>query len=411
MSHEIWAECPNCHTEFDRHLHWDQCPNCGKPLHAENCHSEKKPNYHLCHRNLTSKAMKRIFLFLALTVLAVSVSAQNRYYYDSGKKYGFLSNWTLGVSGQYSNQHGVSNVGIGALATKRVGDYWRLRYEASVNGLRCVEGFDRYGTVMSGASFDFLDWMYLFADAGAVVNPSMATKFGLAADAGLGLNVNFGKYSALNFELGSDLVQNNAALNNTFFVSLGYQVRPGIIEADRKDIDIRRHNAEQLGTLKEENALLKSDLKRQQEANDTLMVIQNRSLALMARLEKRLDDCNAQVAKATSEGSLANSSFSQIFFVKGSSEISSIEAGKVMQLAEYINSTEGDFRIEGFASPEGNISLNEQLSGDRARAVYWLLIACGVDEDRLIPMQGGVTTLYGEDSPLNRMVQVSASKY
>lgn len=40
MSHEIWAECPNCHTEFDRHLHWDQCPNCGKPLHAENCHSE-----------------------------------------------------------------------------------------------------------------------------------------------------------------------------------------------------------------------------------------------------------------------------------------------------------------------------------------------------------------------------------
>ena len=58
-----------------------------------------------------------------------------------------------------------------------------------------------------------------------------------------------------------------------------------------------------------------------------------------------------------------------------------------------------------------DLSLNEQLSGDRARAVYWLLIACGVDEDRLIPMQGGVTTLYGEDSPLNRMVQVSASKY
>lgn len=62
-------------------------------------------------------------MVLALALLAVSVNAQGRYYYDSSKKYGFLSNWTIGVSGQYSNNHGVSNVGISALATKRVGDF------------------------------------------------------------------------------------------------------------------------------------------------------------------------------------------------------------------------------------------------------------------------------------------------
>lgn len=361
------------------------------------------------HKHLIT--MKRIFLFLALALLAVSVSAQNRYYYDSGKKYGFLSNWTLGVSGQYSNQHGVSNVGITALATKRVGDYWRLRYEASINGLRCVDGFDRYGTAMAGAAFDFLNWMYLFADAGAVVNPTMATKFGLAADAGLGLNVNFGKHSMLWLEGGSDLVQNNAALNNTFFVRLGYGVRPGITERDRVDIDITRHNAEQLGTLTEENRLLKTDKKRLQEANDTLMAIQNKSLEMLARLEKRLDDCNAQVAKATQPGTMATSPIFQIFFDYASAEISPIEVAKVEQLAQYINTTEGNYRIEGYSSPDGDPYRNDVLSGERARAVYWLLIANDVDEDRLIPMKGGISTQYGDDSPLNRMVVVSASPY
>lgn len=37
MNHEIWAECPTCGHEFDRHLHWDNCPNCGKTLKTANC--------------------------------------------------------------------------------------------------------------------------------------------------------------------------------------------------------------------------------------------------------------------------------------------------------------------------------------------------------------------------------------
>jgi outer membrane protein OmpA-like peptidoglycan-associated protein len=83
----------------------------------------------------------------------------------------------------------------------------------------------------------------------------------------------------------------------------------------------------------------------------------------------------------------------------------------VAQLAEYINTNQGSFRIEGYSSPDGDPYRNEVLSGDRARAVYWLLISYGVDEDRIIPMQGGISTQYGEDSPLNRMVVVSANKY
>lgn len=358
--------------------------------------------------------MKRIFLSLALALLAVSVSAQqNRYYYDSSKKYGFFSNWTLGVAGQYSNQHGVSNVGISALATKRVGDYWRLRYEAGINGLQVKDGFDRYGTALTGVCFDFVPWAYIYADGGAVVNPTAKgwLGLGLAADAGLGLNVNFGKYSLLYAELGADRVQNNTKWESTLQCRIGYSARLGITERDRVDIDITRHNAEQLGTLTEENRLLKTDLKRQQEANDTLMATLNRASELFAVLEKKLDDCNDRVAKVTSTGTVAASPIFQIFFDYASSEISPIESAKVAQLAEYINTNQGSYRIEGYSSPDGDPYRNEVLSGDRARAVYWLLISYGVDEDRIIPMQGGISTQYGEDSPLNRMVVVSANKY
>ena len=350
-------------------------------------------------------------MVFALALLAVSVSAQNRYYYDSDKKYGFFSNWGLSPFAQASFMNGKTAFGAGGMALKQLDDHVRFRMEASVNGITAVEGFDRNGTALAGLQFHIVDWVYLFAEGGAVINPSMKQKAGLAASGGVGLTCNFGKYSGLMAEGGYVALQNGAKVDNMFQARIGYVIRPGITERDRVDIDIKRHNAEQLGNLTQENRLLKTDKKRLQEANDTLMAIQNRSLEMLARIEKRLDDCNEQVAKSTQPGTMAANSFSQIFFAKGSAEISPIEAGKVKQLANYINSTNGDFRIEGYASPEGSAYVNEELCGDRARAVYWMLIDLGVDIDRLIPMTGGVTTQYGDDSPLNRMVVVSASPY
>ena len=354
--------------------------------------------------------MKRIFLFLALALLAVSVNAQNRYYYDRSKKYGLFSNWNIDPFAQVSFMNGKTAVGAGGMALKQLDDYVRFRMEASVNGIKPVDGFDRNGTAMAGLQFNFVEWAYVFAEAGAVVNPSMAQKAGLAASGGVGLTCNFGKYSGLLAEGGYVALQNGANVDNMFQARIGYVLRPGITKRDRLDIDITQHNAEQLGTLKEENALLRNDKKQLQEANDTLMAIQNRSLEMLARLEKRLDDCNAQVAKAASTPQVASPIF-QIFFDYASSEISPIESAKVAQLAEYINTTQGNYRIEGYSSPDGDPYRNEVLSGDRARAVYWLLISYGVDEDRIVPMQNGISTQYGENSPLNRMVLVSASKY
>lgn len=355
--------------------------------------------------------MKRIFLFFALALLAVSVSAQNRYYYDSDKKYGFFSNWSLSPFAQASFMNGKTAFGAGGMALKQLDDHVRFRMEASVNGITAVEGFDRNGTALAGLQFHIVDWVYLFAEGGAVINPSMKQKAGLAASGGVGLTCNFGKYSGLMAEGGYVALQNGAKVDNMFQARIGYVIRPGITERDRVDIDIKHHNAERLGNLTEENKLLKSDLKRQQEANDTLMATLNKASALFAAMEKRLDDCNAQVAKATQPGTMATSPIFQIFFDYASAEISPIEVAKVEQLAQYINTTEGNYRIEGYSSPDGDPYRNDVLSGERARAVYWLLIANSVDEDRLIPMKGGISTQYGDDSPLNRMVVVSASPY
>ncbi len=361
---------------------------------------------------LSRSSGMRLAVTLMALALCMTAAAQKPYRYDSGHKYSLASNWTVGIAGQYSNYHGRSAVGLSALATKRVGDYWRLRYEASINGLGAVEDFDRYGTAMAGASFDFLNWMYLFADAGAVINPTMATKCGLAADAGLGLNVNFGKHSMLWLEGGSDLVQNNAAWDNTFFARLGYSARLGIIESDRVAIDIDNHIRTTYGEIKEENALLKSEAKKKDEDNARLTDLLERSTAALELAAERLNNCQAEVQQVTENCTNANLELMPVFFDYASAEITPIEEAKIRRIAEYINTHDGNYRIEGYASPDGNSYNNQKLSGDRAFNVYQALISdYDVDKDRLIPMANGVTAQFGNDSELNRMVVVSKSKY
>jgi hypothetical protein len=168
--------------------------------------------------------MKKFLLF-ALVILAVAVNAQSRHPYDCDFKYGLFSNWNIYAAAQYSNQRGHSNVGIHALATKRISDYWRLRYSATISGLAQKEGFDRYGTAMSGIALDFVSWAYAFADAGVSINPTTKGWLGLAADAGLGLNVNVGEYSLLYAEAGADRTQANTQWNSTiFFGGVGREI-------------------------------------------------------------------------------------------------------------------------------------------------------------------------------------------
>lgn len=350
--------------------------------------------------------MKRIFLSLALALLTVSVSAQqNRYYYDSGKKYGFFSNWTLGVSGQYSNQAGVSNVGISALATKRVGDFWRLRYEATINGLKVIDGFDRYGTALAGASFDFLNWMYAFGDVGAVFNPTMAQKFGLAADAGLGLNVNFGRYSMIYLEGGCDFSQYKTSWNNTFFARLGYAARFGVTRGDREEIEHDQTMRSEYGELKQENRILKSEMQKCTEAGATMQAAAEQMQQMVLSLQAQCTTLEKE--KKELQNNVVDYSMFKFHFNCGSVVLSEIQESRVGTLAAYINSTSGQWRVDGYASTDGEEWTNMILSQQRAEMVCDLLEAFGVDKARLVPIGNGESFEYGEDSPLNRLVVVS----
>ena len=348
-------------------------------------------------------------MVLALALLAVSVNAQGRYYYDSSHKYGFFSNCYISPFAQASFLNGKTAVGAGGMALKQLDDHVRFRMEASVNGIKSTGEFDRNGTALAGLQFHIVDWVYLFAEGGAVVNPSMAQKAGLAASGGVGLTCNFGKYSGLLAEGGYVALQNGAKVDNMFQARIGYVVRPGITERDRVNIDIDRHVHEGYGELKQENALLKTDLKRQQEANDTLIATLNKASGLFALMEKKLDECNAKVANA--EKNTADNSLFEYYFEFAVSELSEIQEARVKELAKYINSTDEDFRIEGYASPDGNDYNNQRISQERAFAVWELLKYYGVEEYRLVPMGNGVSSKYPADSPLNRRVVVSAIKF
>ncbi len=344
-------------------------------------------------------------MVFALALLAVSVSAQNRYYYDSDKKYGFFSNWSLSPFAQASFMNGKTAFGAGGMALKQLDDHVRFRMEASVNGITAVEGFDRNGTALAGLQFHIVDWVYLFAEGGAVINPSMKQKAGLAASGGVGLTCNFGKYSGLMAEGGYVALQNGAKVDNMFQARIGYVIRPGITEGDREAIEHDQTMRSEYGNQKEEIRILKTDLKRQQEANDTLMAMLNKASGLFAAVEKRLDECNERVKEAESKA--VDRSMFKFHFDYASIVLSETQESRVAILAHYINTVQGRWRVDGYASPDGADYNNMVISQQRAETVCEILEANGVSPDRLVPIGNGATWEYGEDSPLNRMVVVT----
>lgn len=66
-----------------------------------------------------------------------------------------------------------------------------------------------------------------------------------------------------------------------------------------------------------------------------------------------------------------------------------------------------DWRIEGFASPDGDPYRNQQLSLLRAQSVKDFLVDLHVSEARLIAYGNGIGSTYDAASPLNRMVRIT----
>lgn len=79
-------------------------------------------------------------------------------------------------------------------------------------------------------------------------------------------------------------------------------------------------------------------------------------------------------------------------------------------LAEQITNNCNTYTITGYASLEGEETYNQQLSENRANAVYNALVNRGVDSSRLTVVAGGPTDKFGKSYELNRTVTVTVNE-
>lgn len=345
--------------------------------------------------------MRKILTFAAL-LLAVATAQGQTNKYDNGYKYSLLSNLEVGVGGIYSyeitNQAHHKNVGAQLLVTKRIGDFWRLRGTAEVDGF-IANGFDRKGKGMLGVSFDLLPF-YVFADYGANLNPSSKSKFGLAMDGGIGLQFRLGAAS-LYVEGGVDRTNNGNKWQSNAEVKAGVLVSTGITETDRVRKSIDDNMRHTYGDLKTENTALKSEVEKAASTVSQMESTLAKATALCDQLEAKLKACNNEKEEAVKN--CQNGVFEPIYFDYASSTLSSIEVEKVIRISESMKETNDTYELQGWCSNNGDDDRNQRLSAERVKQVYWMLVAYGVDEGRLIQSANGKSK---EDNYLEQKVVI-----
>jgi len=324
-------------------------------------------------------------------MLLVAATAQGQSKYDNSHKYGLLSNIEVGVGGIYSyeitNQAHHKNMGAQLLLTKRIGDYWRIRGTAEVNGFM-ANGFDRKGKGMVGLSFDLLPF-YAFFDYGACLDPSAKSKFGLAMDAGAGLQFKVGKVSSLYVEGGVDRTYNGGTWQSVASVKAGYMANLGVTHNDAADVEHDRQMRSEYGELKQENQLLKSEVNKCSESatmmQEAAAQMQQMVLSLQAQLEKKDADNKFLQDNCGSVGDW------NIYFPTGSCHITSQMDDVIADIAEIMLGNNKHYKIDGFASNNGSPLRNIELAQGRAEAVFQRLVEYGVDPIRLLYAGNGAT--------------------
>lgn len=351
------------------------------------------------------KTIKALILVIALAITSVS-EAQGRYSYDNSFKYGPLSNLEVGASGMFSYSLAEThrtNWGAQLIACKRIGDYWRLRATAEVNGF-ANNGFDRMGKATAGVSFDILPF-YVYGGYGINLNPGAATRFGIAADAGAGLQLKISNTGSLYMEAGVDRTNNGDVWQSNVSGKVGFMANLGITEADRQAIDIDNTVHLGYGELKHENQLLQTEVKKAAATAEQMQATLDRATALCEQLEKKLTNCQTEKLQAMQD---CQHGLPPIYFEYASSFLTPIEEEKVALIAETINADNVSYSIEGYCSANGDPYRNQKLSEERAYTVFYALVANGVNSTRLVVAGHGMTD---RDSALEQRVVVRKLNY
>jgi outer membrane protein OmpA-like peptidoglycan-associated protein len=111
--------------------------------------------------------------------------------------------------------------------------------------------------------------------------------------------------------------------------------------------------------------------------------------AMVESLQAQLNESNTEIK--TVKENCGKAEFYPIVFDFASYEITDAMDDYIADYAEMMQSNNYDYRILGYCSANGTDWKNQLLSEKRANAVYYRLIAYGVDESRLFPEGKGMS--------------------
>ncbi len=112
--------------------------------------------------------------------------------------------------------------------------------------------------------------------------------------------------------------------------------------------------------------------------------------ARISALQAELDACNSRPKAVAPQVIDKTGSRMVVLFNQGSAKISNAQKPYVEMVADYLkNNPEAVVVIEGYASPEGSVERNQQLSNQRAEAVKNMLVnTYKVDASRIVTCEG-----------------------
>lgn len=334
--------------------------------------------------------------------MCATATAQSAY--DKEHHYDAVSQLEIGASVQYLHglqSGGLRNWGADLRLTKRIGTHARLRGLAVINGIS-ANGFDRHGTALLGLSADFLPF-YAFVDGGLSYNPSSAQRLNPAADAGVGFHFDIGRNLRMFAEAGADVTLDGLnRYHGDGFVKFGYTYSPGLTANDLQELSVKQNSRQLLDELTTENKTMRHEVDRLKAENSQYQTTLEKATAAIEQTQQLLHDCKAAAAEAP----VPESDF-MVFFPYASAELDEIELDRLWQKARVMIDDGAEYRLEGYSSPDGDLYRNEQLAKERARYVYDTLKGWGIHQDRLVPTGEGISAVYPDDSPLNRMVRIT----
>lgn len=133
-------------------------------------------------------------------------------------------------------------------------------------------------------------------------------------------------------------------------------------------------------------------------------------------LQKDLIDANATIevlnntlkkplAPQTNATTVVKTVYPKVQFEQGSAKITPTSYANIYDIADALKDADGTIKITGYASTEGTIKFNKELSLKRAEAVKNALIKAGVAADKIETVAGGATNKFSPDElNVNRVV-------